>query len=112
MGFGEVLTQTGYRLAQTGQATSSSGHSAPAWTGSATSFACFCQDTPGRKVVANGREHDVAYVILSETELALSDLVWKPGASTASNVNARRPIRVTKQPSFDGSTAYEAEFTS
>ena len=110
VGFAAVMmTQTATLKAQSHIDTGAN-LSRPVLSGTAVTFACMCQENPGRKIVVNNRETDVSFILLTERAVLLTDTVWKPGADTTKANEGRRPTRVTKQPSFDGSTVYEVEF--
>lgn len=110
MGFAAVMhTLTATKKSLTGYGAAST-LSAPVYGGAATTFKCSVQYNPRRKAMQAGREVDLSYVLQTETEILLTDLVWAPGTDTGNDNAGKRPVDVTSQVGFDGSIIYEAGF--
>lgn len=110
MGFAAVMhTLTGTKKSQSGIGAAGT-LSKPLHAGAASTFKCSVQKNPRRKVMQGSREVDLSFVLQTETEILLTDLVWAPGTDTADADAGKRPVDVTSQVGFDGSTVYEAGF--
>ena len=80
--------------------------------GSQTTFAGRADKHEGIVKLANGTEQNVSWLLITLTEVALSDRIWLPGDSTGDNTAARHPVMVRGNQTIDGAdTVWEVFFS-